>query len=147
DWFWDPKDGDHTPVIYAFEGTPAVALRLERIMDQYPARGLNVEEALRVQSEFDKELKYFLAPGPMTAKIHKDVEAGSQLLALTGRLSEKEGKKWITISGYKPTTMKCPAKMVATDQPFEKAGEKPVVLKINDALNLTCNVLPGGKFL
>ena len=21
-WNWDPKDGDHTPILYAIEGTP-----------------------------------------------------------------------------------------------------------------------------
>src|SRR5262249_7709971 len=85
DWFWDPKDGDHTPFIYAFEGTKAIAESLGRIMEGYPDRGLNVEEALRIQQQFDNQLKYFLVPGPMTEKIHKNVEAGSRLLAVTGR--------------------------------------------------------------
>ena len=68
-------------------------------MESYPERGLNVEDAQRIQEQFDKQLKYFLVPGPLTEKIHKDVEAGSQLLALTGATSEKDGKKWIAITG------------------------------------------------
>src|SRR3954470_9431335 len=24
-WNWDPKDGDHTPILYAIEGTPELA--------------------------------------------------------------------------------------------------------------------------
>ena len=45
-------------------------------METYPDRGLDVEDALRIQDEFGKHLKYFIAPGPIAAKIHKDVEAG-----------------------------------------------------------------------
>jgi Sulfatase-modifying factor enzyme 1 len=147
DWFWDTKDGDHTPVIYALEGTPAIVVALRTIMESYPDRGLNVEDAQGIQEQFDKQLKYFLAPGPLTVKIHKDVEAGSQLLALTGATSEKDGKKWITITRYEPTTVKYPAKMLAPDQPFAKAGVKPILLKIDDTLSLKCNVLPAGRFL
>ena len=87
-WSWDPKDGDHTPIIYSVEGTPAIVERVGRIMEGYPDRGLDVEGALAIQDQFDKHLKYFLAPGPIAAKIHKDVEAGSRVLALTGTLSE-----------------------------------------------------------
>ena len=99
-WSWDPKDGDHTPIIYAIEGTPEIAERVRRIMETYPDRGLDVEDALRIQDEFGKHLKYFLAPGPIAAKIHKDVEAGTQLLALTGTISEEGGKRWITVTRY-----------------------------------------------
>ena len=99
-WAWDPKDGDHTPIIYAIEGTPEIAERVRRIMETYPDRGLDVEDALRIQDEFGKHLKYFLAPGPIAAKIHKDVEAGTQLLALTGTISEEGGKRWITVTRY-----------------------------------------------
>src|SRR5579871_2411917 len=48
-WSWDPKDGDHTPIIYAIEGTPAIAEQVRRIMESYPDRGLDVEDALRIQ--------------------------------------------------------------------------------------------------
>src|SRR5262245_59482670 len=71
-WAWDPKDGDHTPVIYAIDGTPEIAEQVRKIMETYPDRGLDVEDALRIQGEFGKHLKYFLAPGPIAAKIHKD---------------------------------------------------------------------------
>jgi hypothetical protein len=147
DWFWDTKDGDHTPVIYALEGTPAIAESLGRIMDAYPERGLNVEDALRIQERFDNQLKYFLAPGPMTERIHKEVEAGSQVLAVIGKISEKAGRKWIKVTRFEPTMVKYPAKMLAPDQPFDRAGAKPVLLKINDTLSLQCNVLPAGRFL
>jgi formylglycine-generating enzyme required for sulfatase activity len=147
DWFWDTKDGDHTPVIYAIDGTPAIVEAIRTIMESYPERGLSVEDAQRIQEQFDKQLKYFLAPGALTQKIHKDVEAGSQLLALTGTLSEKDGKKWVTINRYEPAIVKYPAKMLAPDQPLASAGEKPILLKIDDKLSLQCNVLPAGRFL
>src|SRR5690348_5947287 len=57
-WSWDPKDGDHTPIIYAIEGSPAIAEHLRKIMETYPDRGLDVEDALRIQDEFGKHLKY-----------------------------------------------------------------------------------------
>jgi hypothetical protein len=101
-WAWDPKDGDHTPIIYPVEGTPAIAEQVRKILEVYPDRGLSVEDALSIQDQFDKRLKYFLSPGPIAEKIHKDVEAGSRLLALTGTISERDGKHWITVSRYGP---------------------------------------------
>src|SRR5580700_3733039 len=70
DWFWDPKDGDHTPVIYAMEGTSAIAKQVQTIMATFPDRGLNVEDALKIQEEFTRKLKYFIAAGPIADKIH-----------------------------------------------------------------------------
>lgn len=60
-WYWDPKDGDHTPVIFALEGTPQIAEQVQSIMSHYPDRGLDVDDALRVQDEFTKYLKYFIS--------------------------------------------------------------------------------------
>jgi hypothetical protein len=146
-WSWDPKDGDHTPIIYAIEGTPEIAERVRKIMESYPDRGLDVEDALRIQDEFGKHLKYFIAPGPIAGKIHKDVEAGTQLLALTGTISEEGGKKWITVTRYQPSRVKYPEKMLAPDRPFAPPAGEPIVLKIGDALALKCIRLPAGRFL
>jgi formylglycine-generating enzyme required for sulfatase activity len=146
-WFWDPKDGDHTPVIYALEGTPAIAEEVRKIMESYPDRGLDVEDALRIQDQFTKHLKYFLSPGAIADKIHKDVEAGSRLLALSGTISEKDGKRWIKVTSYEPAKVKYPEKMLAPDQPFAAAGKEPLVLKIDDKLTLKCILLPSGRFL
>jgi formylglycine-generating enzyme required for sulfatase activity len=145
-WSWDPKDGDHTPIIYAIEGTPAIAEQVRKIMASYPDRGLGVEDALRVQDEFGKHLRYFLAPGPIAEKIHKDVEAGSRVLALTGAISERGGRRWITVTRYEPARANYPEKMLAPDQPFTPPGE-PISLKIDDTLNLKCIRLPAGGFL
>jgi len=146
-WFWDPKDGDHTPVIYALEGTPAIAEQVRKIMESYPDRGLDVEDALRVQDQFTKHLKYFISPGPIAETIHKDVEAGSRLLAVTGRISEKDGKRWITVTRSEPAKVNYPEKMLGPDQPFTAMGQDPLLLKINDKLTLKCIPLPAGRFL
>jgi formylglycine-generating enzyme required for sulfatase activity len=146
-WYWDPKDGDHTPIIYAVDGTPAIAEQVQEIMESYPERGLDVNDAIRIQAQFDKRLKYFILPGPIAGKIHKEVEAGSQLLALTGTLSEKEGRRWIAVTTYQPAKVSYPAKMLAPDRPFAAAGKEPLVLKINEKMKLKCIRLPAGRFL
>jgi len=146
-WFWDPKDGDHTPVIYALEGTPTIVGQVRKIMESYPDRGLDVEDALLIQDEFSRHLKYFIFPGPMAEKIHKDVEAVSRLLALTGRISEKDGMRWIAVTRYEPAKVNYPEKMLAPDQPFTAPGKEPLVLKISEKLTLKCIPLPAGRFL
>ena len=146
-WFWDPRDGDHTPIIYAVEGTPVIAEHVRKIMEGYPDRGLDVEDALKVQDQFNAHLKYFIAPGPIAAKIHKDVEAGSRLLALTGRISVKDGQRWITVTRYEPARVNYPEKMLAPDRPFAPPAGDPLVLKIGKGLTLKCVPLPAGRFL
>ncbi len=79
--------------MFALEGTPEIAEQVRSIMSRYPERGLDVDDALRVQDEFTKHLKFFIVPGPIAEKVHKEVEAGSRLLALTGTVARKDGKK------------------------------------------------------
>jgi formylglycine-generating enzyme required for sulfatase activity len=146
-WYWDPRDGDHTPLLYAVEGPPAVTERLRKIMEGYPDRGLDVEDALKIQAQFDEHLKYFISPGPIAEEIHKSVEAGSRLLALTGSISEEGGKKWITLTRYEPAEVHYPEKMLAPDRPFSPRGKEPLVLEMGGALTLTCVPLPAGRFL
>ena len=112
-------------------------------MEGYPDRGLDVEDALRVQDQFDEHLKYFISPGPIAEKIHKDVEAGSRLLALTGSVSEKGGKRWITVTRYEPAEVNYPETMLAPDRPFSPAGREPLVLKIGGTLTLTVHPAAG----
>ncbi len=146
-WFWDPKDGDHTPAVYALEGTPQIAAQVRKIMESYPDRGLDVEDALRIQDQFSRHLKYFLVPGPIAEKIHKEVEAGSRLLALTGRISRHDGKRWITVTRYEPARVTYPEKMLLPDQPSATPGKEPLLLKISAKLTMKCILLPAGRFL
>jgi hypothetical protein len=116
-------------------------------MDHYPDRGLDVDGALLIQNEFSRHLKYFISPGPLADKIHKDVEAGSRLLSLTGTISEKQGRRWITVAHVEPARVNYPAKMLSPDRPFTPQGRDSLRLKINDKLTLSCNLLPAGRFL
>jgi formylglycine-generating enzyme required for sulfatase activity len=146
-WNWDPKDGDHTPVICAMEGTPEVAEQVRKIMEGYPDQGLDTAAAIKVQEQLGELVKYFLTPGPIAAAIHRDVEAGTRLLALTGTLSEHDGKKWISVSSYAPAKVNYPAKMLAPDRPFKPAGKERLRLKVSPKLSLECILLPAGSFL
>jgi formylglycine-generating enzyme required for sulfatase activity len=146
-WYWDPKDGDHTPVIFALEGTPEIVEQVRTTMSHYPDRGLDVDDALWVQDEFTQHLKFFIAPGPIAEKVHKEVEAGSRLLALTGTIARKDGRSWITVSRVEPAKVNYPARMLAPDQPFSPPGKEPLALKINHDLTLKCILLPAGRFL
>ncbi len=146
-WYWDPNDGDHTPVIYALEGTPAITEQVRKIMENYPDRGLDVDDALKIQDQFTKYLKYSIIPGPIAEKIHKDVEAGSRLLAVTGTISEKDGKKWIKVTKFDAAKVAYPEKMLAPDQPFAAQRKQVFMLKIGGTLTLKCLLLPPGRFL
>ncbi len=146
-WFWDRSDGNHTPIIFALESTPAIARQLETIMEGYPDRGLGVEDVLRIQDEFVKHLTHSIVPGPIADKINKDMEAGSQLLAVTGRIFEKDGMRWISVLRHGPARLTYPAKMLAPDRPLATPAGEPLRLKIGDTLTLTCNLLPACRFL
>jgi formylglycine-generating enzyme required for sulfatase activity len=146
-WNWDPKDGDHTPVMFAVEGTPEIAEQVRSIMSRYPERGLDVDDALRIQDEFTQHLKFFIVPGPIAQKVHKEVEAGSRLLALTGTVARKDGRNWINVTRAEPAKVNYPARMLAPDQPFSTPTKDPLALKIDDKLTLKCIHLPAGRFL
>ncbi len=146
-WDGSSQDADHVPVLYAVEGTPEVEAAVARILtDDWPDRGLDVEAAQKVLADWTESLRYFIAPGPLTDKIHKDTEWGSQLLALTGTVYEKDGRRWISVTKYEPATVHYPAKMLAPDKPFEPAGAA-INLKVGDSLTLDCVLLPAGRFL
>jgi len=147
-WDQTSQDARHIPAMFAFEGTPQITAELDRIMKEYyPEKGLDVEAAQKFLDEFSKRLKYFVAPSPLTDKMHKEVEWGSQILALTGVLSEKDGRKWITVDRYEPTKIAYPPRMIEPDKPFVMPKEEPVTLKVSDDLTLKCVPIPAGRFL
>jgi len=147
---WDgvSQGSDHFPVMFAFEGTPEIGAAVTEVMDKYwSPQGLDVEAAQKLSDEWSGRLSYRLAPGPLTDRIHKEVEWGSQLLALTGVLYEQDGRKWIAVSVYEQTSIDYPAEMLEPDKPFVMPEAKPLVLRVNDSLTLKCVPVPAGRFL
>ena len=147
-WDGTSQGSDHFPVMFAVEGTPEIAATVADLMDKHwPPEGLDVEAAQRLLDEWSSRLAYYVAPGPLTDKLHKEVEWGSQLLALTGVLHEEDGRKWIAVSDYGPTSTHYPAKMLAPDKPFVRRDEQPLVLRVTGTLTLTCVPIPAGSFV
>jgi formylglycine-generating enzyme required for sulfatase activity len=147
-WDGTSQDRDHFPVMYAVEGTPEIAATVADLMTKgWPPQGLDVEAAQKLLDDWGRRLAYSVAPGPLTDRLHKEVEWGSQVLALTGVLFEKDGRTWIAVSKYEPTSVAYPAQMLAPDKPFVMPKEKPIALKVTDTLTLTCVPIPAGSFL
>ncbi|MHC4714943.1 MAG: formylglycine-generating enzyme family protein, partial [Planctomycetota bacterium] len=148
--FWDQtsQDADHYPVVFAFEGTPEIEAQLQEIMDKYyPEKGLDCDQAQKFLDEFSARLRYNVAWGPLTEKMHKECEWGSQILAVTGFVVEKDGRKWILVSKYESAGITYPPRMLAPDRPFVMPDEAPIELKVSDTLTLKCVPIPAGRFL
>jgi hypothetical protein len=147
---WDgaSQGGEHIPVVFAVEGTPEIEATAAELMDTcWPSEGLDVEAAQKLSDEWGGRLAYFLAPGPLTDNIHTEAEWGSQVLALSGVLYEKDGRKWIAVTRYEQTSIDYPAKMLEPDRPFVMPDEEPLVLEVSDTLTLKCVPVPAGRFL
>jgi len=142
------QEAEKTLVLFAMEGTPEVAAALDNIMkEDWPGDSIDADQALKIQEEFDKRLKYYITPGELAAKNQREGRWRSPQMAVTGMVSEKDGKKWITASKIEPTRFTYPDKMLAPDKPLVMPGKEPLILKVNDALSLKCILLPAGKFM
>ncbi len=149
------KDADKTLVLFALEGTPEVASTLDAIMKQYwPGDSMDGEQAQNLNDAFGKRLKYYFTPCTLTTKYVGSSKWGNPQMAVTGIVSEKDGKKWITPSKIfdqypdrKSVTIKYPEKMLAPDKPIKMTGKEPLLLKVTDRLSLKCILLPRGAFL
>ncbi len=134
--------------VYALDGPPEVKAEFERIMaEHYPDKGLDGEAARVLMDQFTARLKYFI-DGPLADKLEKDATYNArQVMAVTGVIRQRDGKKWITATKCKPTKFQYPARMLAADRPFVMPDREPFVLKISDRLLLTCIWVPPGRFL
>jgi hypothetical protein len=149
----DPKTGDHVMVVFAIDGTMAVRAEMQRIVKEfYPARGLDADAARKLMDQFSARLKYYLDPAsPVLAgdknrgKNHYCMPA--QPRAVTGIVTEKDGRKWIRATRIEPARLRYPDIMLKPDKPFVMPDKKPVLLKISDRLTLRCMPIPPGKFL
>ncbi|MBI3858313.1 MAG: SUMF1/EgtB/PvdO family nonheme iron enzyme [Planctomycetes bacterium] len=149
----DPKPGDHGLAVFALDGSPEIRAEVDRIVKEfYPDKGLDADAAQKLMDQYSAKLKFRLAPdspalkeGRNTGKNHYCMPATAS--AVTGRVSEKDGVKWISATKIEAAKLKFPERMLAADQPFAKSDRPPVVLKISDTLSLTCVPIPPGKFL
>jgi len=134
-----------TMVLFAVEGPPEVAAALDAIMkEHWPGDSMNGTQARNLNEAFVKRLKYYITPGAIDPKQGR---WGNPPMAVTGVISEKDGKKWITASKIVRTRLKYPDKMLAPDKPLKMPGKEPLILKVTDTLSLKCILLPRGEFL
>ena len=131
-------------VFFAFDGTPEVASAFREIFKELIAgNSVNCEQAKAIEDGMNQRLKYWIPPG-------KDYGVGGNngggFKAITGTISESDGKKWITPSKIGAAAFKYPDGFYAPDKPFKKPGSKPLVLNVTDKLSLKFVLLPGGDF-
>jgi formylglycine-generating enzyme required for sulfatase activity len=149
----DPKKTDHVLVLFAIEGTAEVVAERDRIVKNYfPARGLDAEAAQKLLDQFSARLKYYIAPDSPAFPGDKNTGAGHYCMpavacAVTGGVSEKDGKKWIRATRMTPCPLSYPARMLRPDRPFVRQSQEPLVLKVGDRLTLRCIAIPAGTFL
>ena len=121
------KETGHSVVLFALEGTPEVAATLDAIMkENWPGDSMDANQARHLNDAFSARLKYYFTPGEIATKGvngSKDVPGcmwGEPWVGVTGVISEKDGKKWITPSKVftqypdrKQVAPKYPDKMLA----------------------------------
>jgi formylglycine-generating enzyme required for sulfatase activity len=141
---------DKAPILFAFEGTPEVAAAFQEIFKELIAgNSINYEQAAKIEDEMNKRLKYWITPNDLTAAKENAVggNSGGTFRAVTGVISEKDGKKWITPTKMANKPYKYPDGFLAPDKPLKKVGEKPLILKVTDNLSLKCILLPRGEIM
>jgi formylglycine-generating enzyme required for sulfatase activity len=150
----DPKKGDHVLVVFAIDGTPEIRTTVERIVkDFYPDKGLDAEAAQKLMDQFSTWLKYYIAPDSPALKGARKNSGDNHYCmpatasAVTGTLTEKNGKKWIAATRMEPCKLKFPERMLAADKPFVMPIREPLILKVGAKQTLKCVHIPAGKFL
>ncbi len=143
-------------VIFAIDGTSGIRDEVDSIMKAcYPDEGLDADAAQKLMDQFSARLKFYLAPKSPSLQDPKFVRnrgtnhycMPAAASAVTGVVTEQEGKRWITATKIEPTTLKFPDRMLALDKPRVLPAQEPVSLTISDTLALRCVFIPAGKFL
>ena len=134
--------------LIAYDGTPEIKAEFDKIVaEYYPDKGLDGEAARTLQDQFMTRLKYYIEGAPSDELYKTARYTVRTAMAVTGVISQRDGKKWITAGKAVPTTFAFPEKMLAPDKPFVMPDKEPLLLKINDTLSLKCIYVPSGKFL
>ena len=92
--------------LLAYDGTPEIKAEFERIMaEHYPDAGLDAESAQRVQDLFMTRLRYEV-DGPLVEEMWKEARWTVRgVKAVTGVISGRDGRKWITASKWEAATL------------------------------------------
>jgi formylglycine-generating enzyme required for sulfatase activity len=152
----EPKDGDHMLAVFAIDGTSDVRAEVDCIMNEfYPDDGLDAETAQKLMDEFSARLKFYLSPDSPALQDPKYLKNRGMnhycmpavASAVTGVVSEHDGRRWINAVKIEPATLKFPDRMLAADKPRVMPDQKPLSLAITDSLTLKCVYIPAGKFL
>lgn len=143
----DPKPSDKVWVVFAVDGSPEIAARVKKVLDaDYPERGLDAAAAMKLQKDYDAELKFFVAPdSPAKLPVLKSYDESSQPMAVTGTLYAKDGRHWIRAERLEHVQLKYPQRMLEPDKPFDMPRQPPLVLNIAPNLTLKCIEIPAGK--
>jgi formylglycine-generating enzyme required for sulfatase activity len=149
----DPKAADHVMVLFAIDGTREIRAEVDKIMmELYPEKGLDADGAQKLMDRFSARLKFYVAPDSPALKDVKNTGKnhycqGAKASAVTGVITEKDGKKWITATRIEPAKLKFPERMLLPDKPFVTIDKQPLILKVSDKLTLKCVYIPPGRFL
>jgi len=147
--------GDHTPVVYAVEGTPEIEKELSKLVDEYfPANGMNAEQAQAFLDAYSTRLKYILTGKySIIQDIHSAVERTSLYMTLTGQPYKKDGKLYFEVTDFTNPGQETadipnfPSRMTAPDKPLLPVAGQPLTLHIAEGLSLKCVCIPAGSFL
>ena len=141
------EDGN-TPVLFAMDGPPAVVAAFQDVTKElYAGHSINFEQAMEIEDGFNKRLKYYVPLAAATLK-KLDIRYSNPIVSVTGVVSEKDGKKWISASSAVHTSgFKYPTEWLMPDKPLKKAGEKPLLVTVGDNLEQKCILIPAGKFM
>jgi formylglycine-generating enzyme required for sulfatase activity len=149
----DPKAEDHVLVVFAIDGTDDIRARVDGIVkDLYPDQGLDTDAAQKVMDRFGAELKYYVSPDSPALKDRANPTASYYCMpatasAVTGKVSKRDGKKWINATRIEPARLTYPPRMLAPDRPSVMPSRRPLTLQVGEKLTLKCVPIPAGRFL